>query len=167
MIYVLPSYANNRFLVFVERMDTMQRLNADKKIFESHKMYHYASDAFFQQSFRPFSTLNNCKKYCLDKNKLYRFKTEFSVLLNVFAVCASKYFHISISDTEIMRNMLHFHSEALEKCDEDMTIMDVANRADKYQNSYSVLVDREYIEIEKVFRGFFPRKAAEFNNSIV
>ena len=90
-------------------------------------MCQYATDVSFKQSHKPGRSVEEVKKCFSAKHKLYGFKVVASVLFNGLEISVSNHYPGSVPDIEIMREMLHFHDDALEKSGEDLAIMDIGH----------------------------------------
>ena len=142
---------------YAETFD-MQRLLADKTTFKTFKMCRYATDVTFQQSYKPGGSLEGVTKVFSGKHKLYGFKVEASVLPNGLAISVSNHYPGSVSDIEIMREMLHFHDDALEKSGEELAITDIGRGSESYPNRWGVLLDKGYVGMEPEVRAIIPKK---------
>lgn len=158
MVKILSSHAYGKFVTYFERRYSMTKLISEKKTFKNYKMCRYATDVTFMQSFRPGGSLEECKKYFSGKHKLYGYKAEVSVLPNGLAIGSSRHFPGSVSDIEIMRDMIGFHGDCLEKSEEEKAIVDIGHGDDLHGDSWGVLLDKGYVGIESEVRGIIPKK---------
>ena len=78
-------------------------------------MCRYATEVTIQKSYKPGGSLDEVKKMFSVKHKIYGFKLESCVLPNGLEISVSNHHPGSVSDIEIMREMLHFHDDAFEK----------------------------------------------------
>lgn len=158
MVSIVSGFAYDRFVTQSNKRFTMQKLVHDKTVFKNYPMCRYATDVTFQQSYRPGGSLQESKRYFSGKHKLYGFKVEVSVLPNGQAVSTSQHEPGSVSDIAIMRSMLHFHDDALEKTEEEKAFVDISERSAQYPNAWAVLVDKGYTGIEAEVRAVIPKK---------
>ena len=63
-----------------------------------------------------------------------------------------------MSDIEIMRDMIGFHGDCLEKSEEEKAIVDISHGDDLHGDSCGVLLDKGYVGIESEVRGIIPKK---------
>ena len=59
-----------------------------------------------------------------------------------------------------MRDMIHFHDDALEKTAEESEIIDIRQRSEMYPNRWGVLLDDGYVGVESEVRAIIPKKKA-------
>ena len=75
------------------------------------------------------------KNYFSGKHKLSGFKVEVSVSRNGLAICAIFHRPGSITDIQIMRDMMEFNNDALEKTESEKAITDIGPFSDRFPNS--------------------------------
>lgn len=57
-----------------------------------------------------------------------------------------------------MRDMLHFHDDALERTAHEMEIRDIGIWSGTYPNRWGVLLDKGYVGMESEVRAIMPKK---------
>ncbi|RHY26518.1 hypothetical protein DYB32_007536 [Aphanomyces invadans] len=137
---------------------TMQQLVANGLQFQTHKSALYAVDVTFQQTTAPAVSFGEKKIFFSKKHGLYGHKVEVSVAPNGLAINVTKAYPGSVSDMEIFKENLPFHSTQLQKHHGEAHIEDVDPLKDKHPSQWVLLADKGYQGIHEYVRGLTPTK---------
>ena len=126
--------------------------------FRNYPMALYATDAAFQQSFRPSGSVEEGKLYFSGKHKLYRYKTEVSVLPNGLSIGCSAHEPGSVSDLRIFEAMHSFHAKQLRKKEGEIDMENDGPFKEDFPNYWALLCDKGYCGAHELFRVIHPKK---------
>ncbi|KAF0712498.1 Aste57867_4809 [Aphanomyces stellatus] len=128
---------------------TMRNLVASGHQFQNHKAALYAVDVTFQETTMPAVAFGEKKVYFSKKHGLYGHKVEVSVAPNGLAINVTDSAKGSVSDIEIFKDNLGFHTSQLEKQADEGDINDPDALQDRYPTHWAVLSDKGYQESRK------------------
>lgn len=158
MIKMLSKRAYSKFVTFYERRYSMTRLISEKKTFENYKICRDTIEVTLVQSFRPSGSLEESKTDFPCNHNLYGYKVEVWVLPSVLAIRSSRHHPGSLSEIKIMRDMIGFHADCLEKSEEEKAIIDIGKGVDLHADCWGVLLNKGYVGIEGGIRSIVSKK---------
>ncbi|RHY99865.1 hypothetical protein DYB35_013381, partial [Aphanomyces astaci] len=153
-IRVLHPYLVRKYIDEQGMKWTMQQLAVAGLQFATHKSVLYAVDVTFQHTTAPAVSFGEKKTYFSKKHGLYGHKVEVSVAPIGLAIKVTDCAVGSMSDFEIFKANLGFHSTHLEKQPSDTNVSDNDALRDKFPSQWSVLADKGYQGIQEYVRGF-------------
>ena len=136
----------------------MSQLATDKDFFKNHPSALCATDVSFQQANRPSGMHLESKKYFSNRQKMYGYKTEVSVLPNGIALACSDHDPGSVSYLAMFRSMAHFHRRATKNNEHDSLTPDHGPLRTLYPMNWAIPTDKAYQGAPDSLRVLYPKK---------
>jgi hypothetical protein len=140
------------------RPPSMTSIRESNIRFQNFAFALYANDVKFQPAHRPSGRFTEQKRYFSGKHKLYGFKLECAVAPPGVCVHISAHEPGSTSDLTMCLKNIETHRQMLKKTAEEREQDDFADGADRFPDSWAVLVDKGYQGLDSELRTLQPKK---------